>query len=551
MQCQARQALESQQDLLLLPGKEEGQREEPSPWRQRVWLEQEAQGGAATPPSQPLAGAESRPLAGAESRPLSGGEAIPCSDGQAIPAPSPASRSGGHNVFDVLDFGAKGDGVAEDTKAFMAAWAAACKVEGSTVLVPSDYEFLLGPSPSPALLPAQHRLPGNLRPRGSPEGEGRKAFAALDGTVVAPTSSKAWGTGLLQWLEFTKLKGITIKGKGVIEGHGAVWWSQSQFEYEPLHRRRWPFPNDDRFPSPPLFTDCRFTALRFYGSVGVTVTGITIQNSPQCHLKFDNCAGVEVFNMSISSPGNSINTTASTCRTPGTSPSTTPTSAAGGSHAGAVNAGDDCVSIQTGCSNVNIHSVNWLGRDDTKACVSNITVQNVAMQGTMTGVRIKTWQGGSGSVQNVKFSGIRMMEVQTPIVIDQYYCDRTTCRNQTAAVALSGISYENIKGTYTVKPVHFACSDSLPCSDIRLTNIELRPLQEHYHMYNPFCWQTFGELLTPAVPPSTASRRGSRSPAAPCPSSNPADLPPPRPLPPPPCVHMRGRLDHFRPLLPP
>lgn len=49
-------------------------------------------------------------------------------------------------------------------------------------------------------------------------------------------------------------------------------------------------------------------ALRFYGSVGVTVTGITIQNSPQCHLKFDNCAGVQVFNMSISSPGNSINT---------------------------------------------------------------------------------------------------------------------------------------------------------------------------------------------------------------------------------------------------
>lgn len=27
----------------------------------------------------------------------------------------------------------------------MAAWAAACKVEGSTVLVPSDYEFLVGP----------------------------------------------------------------------------------------------------------------------------------------------------------------------------------------------------------------------------------------------------------------------------------------------------------------------------------------------------------------------------------------------------------------------
>ena len=40
----------------------------------------------------------------------------------------------------------------------------------------------------------------------------------------------------------------------------------------------------------------------------MVVTGITIQNSPQCHLKFDDCIGVEVFNMSVSSPGNSLNT---------------------------------------------------------------------------------------------------------------------------------------------------------------------------------------------------------------------------------------------------
>lgn len=49
-------------------------------------------------------------------------------------------------------------------------------------------------------------------------------------------------------------------------------------------------------------------ALRFYGSFNVTVTGITIQNSPQCHLKFDNCVGVLVHDMSVSSPGDSVNT---------------------------------------------------------------------------------------------------------------------------------------------------------------------------------------------------------------------------------------------------
>ncbi|KAJ4829087.1 hypothetical protein Tsubulata_029416 [Turnera subulata] len=174
-------------------------------------------------------------------------------------------------------------------------------------------------------------------------------------------------------------------------------------------------------------------------------------------------------------------------------------------------AGDDCVSIQTGCTNVYIHNVNCgpghgisigsLGKDNTKACVSNVTVRDVMIRNTMTGVRIKTWQGGSGSVQNVFFSNIQVSEVQLPIVIDQYYCDKSTCKNQSSAVALQGINYQKITGTYTVKPVHFACSDSLPCVDVSLTTIQLKPVQEKYHMYDPYCWKTFGELNTPTTPP--------------------------------------------------
>ena len=67
-----------------------------------------------------------------------------------------------------------------------------------------------------------------------------------------------------------------------------------------------------------------------------------------------------------------------------------------------MSAGDDCISIQTGCKNVLIHDVNCgpghgisigsLGIDGTRACVSNITVKDVKIHDTMTGVRIKTWQ---------------------------------------------------------------------------------------------------------------------------------------------------------------
>jgi len=101
----------------------------------------------------------------------------------------------------------------------------------------------------------------------------------------------------------------------------------------------------------------------------------------------------------------------------------------------------------------------------------------------------------------VLFSNIQVSEVELPIVIDQFYCDKRTCKNQTSAVSLAGINYERIRGTYTVKPVHFACSDNLPCVDVSLTSVELKPIQEQYHLYNPFCWQTYGELKTPTVPP--------------------------------------------------
>ncbi|KAJ8759008.1 hypothetical protein K2173_003246 [Erythroxylum novogranatense] len=396
----------------------------------------------------------------------------------------------GSATFNVLDFGAKGDGKIDDTKAFQAAWGSACKVEASTMLVPAGYVFLVGP----VSFSGPYCKPNIV--------------FQLDGTIIAPMNANAWGRGLLQWLEFTKLVGISIQGNGTIDGGGSVWWQDEPFGDPVDDETAFAVPLNSTVAEHPIRSELsqkmpsiKPTALRFYGSFNPVVTGIRIQNSPQCHLKFDNCVGVVVHDISISSPGDSPNTDGIHLQN----------SKDVLIHSSDLACGDDCVSIQTGCTNVYVHNVNCgpghgisigsLGRDNTKACVSNITVRDVTMHNTMTGVRIKTWQGGSGSVQGVLFSNIQVSEVQLPIVIDQYYCDKSSCRNQTSAVALSGINYERIRGTYTVKPIHFACSDALPCIDIRLTTIQLKPLQERYHLYSPFCWRTFGELNTPTVPP--------------------------------------------------
>jgi len=114
---------------------------------------------------------------------------------------------------------------------------------------------------------------------------------------------------------------------------------------------------------------------------------------------------------------------------------------------------------------------------------------------------ISILQGGSGSVQNIRFSNIHMSEVKTPIEINQFYCDGGHCKNQSSAVALSQIFYEKITGTYTVQPVYLACSDHVPCFNISLTDIELEPLQERSHTHSPFCWEAYGELHAPTIPP--------------------------------------------------
>ena len=119
------------------------------------------------------------------------------------------------------------------------------------------------------------------------------------------------------------------------------------------------------------------------------------------------------------------------------------------------------------------------------------------------GVRIKTWQGGLGSVSQVKFINIHMDTVRNPIMIDQYYCQtKGHCPNQTSAVRIHDITYEKITGTYDYRtpPMHLGCSDSVPCTNLTFSDIELVPSQGQ-NMLAPFCWNAYGDLQTLTIPP--------------------------------------------------
>lgn len=152
---------------------------------------------------------------------------------------------------------------------------------------------------------------------------------------------------------------------------------------------------------------------------------------------------------------------------------------------------------------LSLFSIGSLGNHNSKACVSNITVRDSIIKMSDNGVRIKTWQGGSGSVSGVTFNNINMISVRNPIIIDQFYClTKEHCTNKTSAVFVSNILYTDIKGTYDIRspPMHFACSDSVPCTNITLSDIELLPSQGDI-VYDPFCWNAYGDLETLTIPP--------------------------------------------------
>ncbi|MCL7037912.1 hypothetical protein MKW94_030345 [Papaver nudicaule] len=395
-----------------------------------------------------------------------------------FPAPSPAPAfqpappnpyTKKSNIFDVLSFGAKGDGIADDSKALQAAWKAACLVEGGIVEIPSEFKFLIKPITLEG---------GPCKPH---------LVLQIDGIMLAPPNIGSWSkSDLYQWINIKRTENFTIQGGGVVDGQGFAWWKPNELSYIQKTSNHMP--------------DMKPTAVRFYGSYHVTVRDIRIINSPLCHLKFDNSRYINVNNVTITSPENSPNTDGIHLQN---------SQDAEIQHSN-IGCGDDCVSIQTGCSNVHVHHINCgpghgislgsLGKGKSVACVKDIVVDNILMQNTMFGARIKSWQGGIGSVKNVTFSNIQVSNVSTPIMIDQYYCDKQKCKNQTEAVAITGVKFNQIVGTYTSQPLHLACSDSVPCTNVDLIDIQLKPSLVSRGFHQALCWNSHGKSQAPLLP---------------------------------------------------
>ncbi|KAF3450874.1 hypothetical protein FNV43_RR06963 [Rhamnella rubrinervis] len=173
------------------------------------------------------------------------------------------------NIIDVIQYGAIGNGVADDSQAFLEAWGAACGGSSNDPLmyIPAGKTFLLGPL----------KFQGPCR---SPI-----VTVMVMGDIVAPTDIKAWiGHDLRTWIVFGNVNGLTVEGNGKIDGHGGVWWPQA----DKLVQR----------PSALAFEKCN----------DLKMVGLTHVNSPGSHIQVSGCNGVTMSNLNITAPASSPNT---------------------------------------------------------------------------------------------------------------------------------------------------------------------------------------------------------------------------------------------------
>ncbi|KAL3619880.1 hypothetical protein CASFOL_034792 [Castilleja foliolosa] len=338
------------------------------------------------------------------------------------------------SAYNVLSYGARGDGRTDSTSAFQRAWSAACRsVTPASVSVPRG-TFLVRPLSFTG--PCRNRI-----------------LFEISGTIVAPDNYNVIGNSAY-WILFYKVSRLTVRG-GTIDAKGSKFWSCRRGRYNRC-------PGGAR-------------SLAFEWCNNVNVRGVRSFNSQIIHISISHSSNVKLQNVRITAPSGSPNTDGIHISA---SRGVTVTDSI-------IKTGDDCISIGPGTMNVWMEkigcgpghgiSIGSLGDSYNEAGVQNVTVTNSVFTKTQNGVRVKSWARASvGYARNLVFRNLVMRNVANPIMIDQNYCPSGSCPHQSSGVRVSQVLYRNIKGTSaTQAAMTFRCSRSRPCYGIRLADIRL------------------------------------------------------------------------------
>lgn len=317
-------------------------------------------------------------------------------------------------TLNVRDFGAWGDGAHDDTPAVQAA--IYCCPPGGRVLLPegtfnvtclflkSGITFEIASGGVLKAIPQKERLP--VLP-GRIEGGDESSeylYGSWEGNPLDCFASVITGVDI---------KNTVVCGEGVIDGSAdfSNWWNA-----------------ENRIGDPG-----RPHLIYLNRCFGITVTGITLKNSPSWNIHPFFCENLGFYDLKIESPANSHNTDG-----------INPQSCTGVEIAGVrFSVGDDCIAIKSGklymgrtyktpSRDIHIHNcLMYHGHggvtvgSEIAAGADGVTVKNCRFVGTDRGLRVKTRRGrGEDSyIRGIVFENVVMQDVLTPFVINSfYYC---------------------------------------------------------------------------------------------------------------------------------
>jgi polygalacturonase len=299
-------------------------------------------------------------------------------------------------IYDVQDFGAKGDGQTLDTVAIQKALDRCGQAGGGIVwLKPGTYLS----------------QPLTLRSKTTLQLEAGAKLQATDNETDFATDKPQT---FIPFLSGKKLTDVTLSGSGIIDGAGAKWWVPAE-----AARRKTPGYTLPR-PNLIVLTDCR----------NVRLQDLTLQNSPKFHFVPTECEDVLVTNVTILAPPRSPNTDAidpspsrhvliTQCR---------------------IDVGDDNVAIKAGkkvpgrdfaCEDITVTDCTFLHGhglsigSETAGGVRNVVVRNCTFENTENGLRIKSQRGRGGLVEHITYSDITMKNVDPAITFTCYYANNS------------------------------------------------------------------------------------------------------------------------------
>lgn len=374
-------------------------------------------------------------------------------------------------AFNITDFGAVGDGVTLNTKAFENAVSAISKLGkrgGGQLNVPAG-----------KWLTAPFNLTSHMT-----------LFLAEDAVILAIDDEKYWplmpplpsygygrehiGPRYGSLIHGQHLKDVVITGhNGTINGQGHRWWKK--FRQKRLNHTRGPL-------------------VQILWSSDILISNITLRDSPFWTLHPYDCKNVTIRSVTILAP------LFQAPNTDGIDPDSCEDMVIEDSY---ISVGDDAIAIKSGWDQYGIAygrpSKNILIRNlvvrsmvsagisigsEMSGGVSNVTIENIRIWTSRRGVRIKTAAGRGAYVRDIKYRNITFENVRVGIIIKTDYNEHPDKGFDPKAVPLiRDISYRSIYGEGVRVPVRIQGSPDIHVRNVSFKDMSIGITYKKKHIF--------------------------------------------------------------------